>query len=60
LRLNLAGEHHNREGPMDGLHDPAHMFTAFADCAAQLQRWYDGGYAAQDLRGDFDPSATAR
>jgi len=43
LRLNLAGEHLDREGPMDGLHDPAHMFTAFADCAAQLQRWYDGG-----------------
>ena len=43
LRLNLAGEHLDREGPLDDLHDPAHMFTAFADSAANLQRWYDGG-----------------
>jgi hypothetical protein len=43
LRLNLAGEHLDREGPLDDLHDPAHLFTAFADSAANLQRWYDGG-----------------
>src|SRR5674476_11760 len=28
---------------MDDLHDPAHMFTALADCATALQGWYDGG-----------------
>ena len=43
LRLNLAREHLERDGPMNDLHDPASTFTAFADCAAQLQRWYDGG-----------------
>ena len=46
LRLNLACEHLDREGPLDDLHDPAHMFTAFADSAdsaAKLQGWDDGG-----------------
>jgi phosphatidylserine/phosphatidylglycerophosphate/cardiolipin synthase-like enzyme len=43
LRLNLAREHLDREGPLEDLHDPAHMFAAFADCATRLQRWYDGG-----------------
>jgi phosphatidylserine/phosphatidylglycerophosphate/cardiolipin synthase-like enzyme len=43
LRLSLAGEHLDREGDVDDLPDPSHMFTAFADCAAGLQRWHDGG-----------------
>jgi len=43
LRLNLAGEHLDREGPLDDLNDQALLFTAFADSAAGLQRWYDGG-----------------
>ncbi len=43
LRLNLAREHLERAGPVNDLQDPATTFTAFADCAAQLQRWYDGG-----------------
>ena len=43
LRLNLAGEHLDRNGPMNDLHDAATMFTAFADCASQLKRWYAGG-----------------
>ena len=43
LRLKLAGEHLDREGPLSDLLDPAHTFTAFADSAAQLQRWHDGG-----------------
>jgi phosphatidylserine/phosphatidylglycerophosphate/cardiolipin synthase-like enzyme len=43
LRLDLAREHLDRLGPVDDLHDPARTFTAFADCAAQLQRWYDNG-----------------
>ena len=42
LRLNLADEHLEREGQVDDLHDPAHMFTALADCATALQAWYDG------------------
>jgi phosphatidylserine/phosphatidylglycerophosphate/cardiolipin synthase-like enzyme len=43
LRLDLAREHLDREGPLDDLHDPRRMFTAFANCAAQLQAWHDGG-----------------
>ena len=43
LRLNLADEHLEREGQVDDLLDPAHMFTALADCATALQGWYDGG-----------------
>jgi len=43
LRLTLAGEHLDRADPLNDLHDPARTFTAFADCASALQRWYDGG-----------------
>jgi phosphatidylserine/phosphatidylglycerophosphate/cardiolipin synthase-like enzyme len=43
LRLKLAGEHLDREGPLDDLNDPTHLFTAFADSAARLQRWHDSG-----------------
>jgi len=43
LRLNLAAEHLDRSGPMDELHDLAQTFAIFADCAAQLEGWYDGG-----------------
>ena len=43
LRLDLAREHLDRTGPMDDLHDPAATFEAFADSAAELQRWYDDG-----------------
>jgi phosphatidylserine/phosphatidylglycerophosphate/cardiolipin synthase-like enzyme len=43
LRLKLAGEHLDREGLLDDLHDPAHLFTAYADSAAQLQGWHDSG-----------------
>ena len=43
LRLTLAGEHLDRTGPMKDLQDPARTFTAFADSAARLQRWYDHG-----------------
>ena len=28
---------------MDELHDLAQTFAIFADCAAQLEGWYDGG-----------------
>jgi phosphatidylserine/phosphatidylglycerophosphate/cardiolipin synthase-like enzyme len=43
LRLALAGEHLDREGALDDLDDPAHMFAAFAQCASRLQRWHDAG-----------------
>jgi len=43
LRLNLAAEHLDRSGPMDDLHDLAQTFAIFADCATELQSWYDGG-----------------
>jgi hypothetical protein len=39
----LAGEHLDRALPLDDLHDPTLMFTAFADSAARLQRWHDSG-----------------
>jgi len=55
LRLNLAREHLDREGPLNDLHDPTHMFTAFADCAAQLQRWYDGGCRGTKPPGRLRP-----
>ena len=43
LRLDLAREHLDRAGPVDDLVDPKEAFTAFADSAARLQLWYDGG-----------------
>jgi phosphatidylserine/phosphatidylglycerophosphate/cardiolipin synthase-like enzyme len=51
LRLTLAAEHLDREpdesaspqGPMADCLDPAGMFTAFADSAARLDAWHDGG-----------------
>jgi phosphatidylserine/phosphatidylglycerophosphate/cardiolipin synthase-like enzyme len=43
LRLDLAGEHLEGDQGLDDLHDPTRMFTAFADCAARLQAWHDGG-----------------
>jgi phosphatidylserine/phosphatidylglycerophosphate/cardiolipin synthase-like enzyme len=43
LRLNLAGEHLDRDGKVEDLIDPKEAFTAFASCATRLQRWYDGG-----------------
>ncbi|MDQ1483163.1 MAG: hypothetical protein QOF35_1239 [Actinomycetota bacterium] len=46
LRRTLAREHLDRTGAvddLDDLDDPSTMFAAFADCAAELERWYDGG-----------------
>jgi phosphatidylserine/phosphatidylglycerophosphate/cardiolipin synthase-like enzyme len=43
LRLTLAGEHLDRNDPMDELQAPATLFAPFAECAERLQRWYDGG-----------------
>jgi phosphatidylserine/phosphatidylglycerophosphate/cardiolipin synthase-like enzyme len=43
LRLTLAGEHLERTVPMDDLLDPAQTLTAYAGCAEELERWYEGG-----------------
>jgi len=43
LRLSLASEHLDLDGPLDDLHDAGDTFRAFAECAAKLQSWYDGG-----------------
>ena len=59
LRLTLAGEHLDRADPMDDLHDPAQTYTAFADCAAGLQRWYDGGRAGPRPPGRLRPVVDA-
>ncbi|MGI8666539.1 MAG: phospholipase D family protein [Jatrophihabitans sp.] len=44
LRLELAAEHLDRdEHDVDDLCDPVAAFDAFAESAATLQRWHDGG-----------------
>ncbi len=61
LRLELAREHLDR--PDDGdsdLVDPARMFAAFADSAAQLQRWHDGGRVGARPAGRLRPYRAAR
>ena len=55
LRLDLAREHLDREGPLDDLHDPTSMFTAFTDCATQLQAWHDGGRQGAPPPGRLRP-----
>ena len=55
LRLTLATEHLELSGPTDGLHDPRNTFNAFADSAALLQRWYDGGYQGARPPGRLRP-----
>jgi phosphatidylserine/phosphatidylglycerophosphate/cardiolipin synthase-like enzyme len=42
LRLELAREHLDRDGD-EGLCDPGDAFRAFAETAAALDAWYDGG-----------------
>ncbi|HET7327466.1 MAG TPA: phospholipase D-like domain-containing protein, partial [Nocardioidaceae bacterium] len=45
LRLVLAAEHLDRDGvdSVDDCVDPAGMFKAYAETAARLDDWYDGG-----------------
>ena len=59
LRLNLAGEHLDRSGPMNDLHDAAATFAAFADCAARLEGWYDGGCQGARPPGRLRPVSDA-
>jgi len=55
LRLTLATEHLELSGPTDDLDDPRNTFNAFADSAALLQRWYDGGYQGPRPPGRLRP-----
>ncbi|MEO5609637.1 MAG: phospholipase D family protein [Ornithinibacter sp.] len=55
LRLTLAREHLERRDPAEHLRDPATAFTAFADCAAELTRWYDGGRGGARPPGRLRP-----
>lgn len=55
LRLTLATEHLELSGPTDDLDDPRNTFNAFADSAALLQRWYDGGYQGARPPGRLRP-----
>ena len=55
LRLTLATEHLELSRPTDDLDDPRNTFNAFADSAALLQRWYDGGYQGARPPGRLRP-----
>ncbi|MEO8556945.1 MAG: phospholipase D family protein [Actinomycetota bacterium] len=59
LRLTLAGEHLDRTDPLDDLRDPARTFSAFAECAAQLQGWYDDGRRGPRPPGRLRPVVDA-
>ena len=43
LRLTLAAEHLDRTGTLDDCVDPHGMFAAYADTAAELDRWHANG-----------------
>ena len=58
LRLQLAREHLDRADGDDGdLLDPVSAFAAFADSAARLQRWHDGGRTGPRPAGRLRPYA---
>lgn len=59
LRLQLAREHLDRAPGDDAdLLDPASAFAAFAESAAGLQRWQDGGRAGVRPAGRLRPYRT--
>ena len=59
LRLELAREHLDRDDGDDAdLVDPAGAFAAFAESAARLQHWHDGGRRAARPPGRLRPYAT--
>ncbi len=43
---------------MDDLHDLAQTFIIFADWAAALERWYDGGCQGRDRPAGSDQGTT--
>ncbi|MBC7592791.1 MAG: phospholipase, partial [Kineosporiaceae bacterium] len=43
LRLTLAAEHLDRTGTLEDCVDPRGMFAAYADTAAELDRWHANG-----------------
>ena len=53
LRLRLAAEHLERDDddPMTDCTEPVGMFAAYAECAAALDRWHDGGRSGPRPRG---------
>lgn len=53
LRLELAAEH--LDGEDDNLLDPTAAFAAFAQSAARLQSWYDGGQSGSRPPGRLRP-----
>ena len=58
LRLQLAREHLDREPGDDAdLIDAEAVFTAFAESAAALQRWHDGGQTGPRPPGRLRPYA---
>jgi len=58
LRLQLAREHLDRgDGDDAGLLDPAAAFGAFAESAARLQDWHDGGRTGVRPPGRLRPYA---
>jgi phosphatidylserine/phosphatidylglycerophosphate/cardiolipin synthase-like enzyme len=60
LRLALAAEHLDRSDNLDELADPTVAFMAFADSAAQLQAWHDGGRAGPRPSGRLRPYRARR
>jgi phosphatidylserine/phosphatidylglycerophosphate/cardiolipin synthase-like enzyme len=59
LRLQLAREHLDRpDGDEADLIDPMAAFRAFADSAAGLQRWHDGGRSGPRPAGRLRPYLT--
>jgi hypothetical protein len=56
LRLELSREHLDRAAGDDtDLLDPSSAFEAFADSAANLQRWHDGGRTGPRPPGRLRP-----
>ncbi len=60
LRLQLCGEHLDRDSADDDLVDPEMVFAAFADAAGQLQRWHDDGQPGPRPPGRLRPYLTPR
>ena len=61
LRLELAREHLDRADDDDAdLVDPISMFARFAQSAARLQQWHDGGRVGPRPSGRLRPYSAPR